>query len=149
MHTHHHRAAHQAAADQEYLNWYKRLHDPGTPFDPTELVELARTHCAPWPAVAEAIARCTRTWRRSDLYTAFTGPLDKRALRFRFSFFLDHPTLGTLTVDVFQTTEAPHTWVIGGFEHLDRVLGRRTSAAEMNELTLKARAFHAKQFASN
>ena len=135
--------------EEDYMRWYKRLHHPGTPFDPAPFVELALTQMAHFPAVADAFARCERTWERSALYTTFTGPLEKRDRTFVGSFFMDHPTLGTLTVDVFQAAKAPHEWIIGGFEHLDRVLGRQTSAAEMNETTLKARAHHAKQFASN
>lgn len=135
--------------EQDYLSWYKRLHHPGTPFDPTLFVELTRAHLPQRPGVAAAMARCTRTWERSELYTSFTGPLEKRDRRFFGSFFMDHPTLGTLTVDVFQAVTAPEEFIIGGFEHLDRVLGRRTSAAEMFEMGLRAMAGYAKQHPSD
>ena len=131
--------------EEDYMRWYKRLHHPGTPFNAAPFVELARTQMAHYPAVADAFARCTRTWERSELYTSFTGPLEKRDRRFFGSFFMDHPTLGTLTVDVFQAAKAPEEFIIGGFEHLDRVLGRRTSAAEMFEMGLGAMASYAKQ----
>ncbi|MBK9288673.1 MAG: hypothetical protein IPN38_13540 [Flavobacteriales bacterium] len=140
---------HMNTHEQDYLRWYKRLHHPGTPFDPTLLVELTRAQLPQWPGIADAMARCTRTWVRSELYTSFSGPLDKRERRFFSSYFLDHPTLGTLTVDVFRSATAPEDFIIGGFEHLDRVLGRRTSAAEMLEMGRRARACHAKQFPSN
>ena len=140
---------HMNTYEQNYLNWFKRLHHPGTFIDPTLLVELTRAQLPQWPAVAAAMARCTSTWVRSELYTSFIGPLDNRERRFFSSYFLDHPTLGTLTVDVFHSTTAPEDLIIGGLEHLDRVLGRRTSSAEMLEMGLRARACNAKQFPSN
>lgn len=70
-------------------------------------MELTRAQLPQWPGIADAMARCTRTWVRSELYTSFSGPLDKRERRFFSSYFLDHPTLGTLTVDVFRSATAP------------------------------------------
>lgn len=135
---------HHNTYHQEYLSWYRRLNDTtGEAFDPSLFVHLARQQWSDRPALAAAFARCTATWQRNDLYTYFLAPLH-RPVRWNFagSLFLDHPTLGTLVVDVLHDANAPGGLSIGGMEYLDRVMGRSTSAAEMEGMRLQMAAHH-------
>ena len=129
---------HYHAYHNEYLSWYRRMHDTtGEAFDPTHFVQLAQQQWSNRPQLAAAFARCTAQWSESELYTHFVAPLHRPGCwKFAGSLFLDHPTLGTLLVDVLHDTKAPGGYAIGGMEYMDRVLGRRTSAAEMEGLRL-------------
>lgn len=118
--------AHHDAEDMAYLAWYQRLHtDNGEPFDPTLLVALAQEQWSDMPQLALAFARCTAQWpeRGGDLYTHFIAPKHMRARwKFHASRFLQHPTWGTLVVDVIHDSEVPGGLAIGGMEYLDRVM---------------------------
>lgn len=142
---------HYHGYDHEYLNWYRRLNDTtGEAFDPTLFVQLARQQWSNRPQLAAAFARCTAEWSRNELYTYFQAP-KHRPERWKFagSLFLDHPTLGTLVVDVLHDADGPGGYAIGGMEYLDRVLRRRTSAAEMEGIRLHMAAKSAAQRNTN
>ena len=129
---------HHHAYERDYLNWYRRTNDTtGEAFDPTLFVQLAQQQWSDRPALAAAFARCTATWSRNELYTYFQAPMHRPARwKFAGSLFLDHPTLGTLLVDVLHDADAPGGLSIGGMEFFDRVLGRPTSAQEMEGVRL-------------
>ncbi len=123
---------HHHAFERDYLAWYTRTgNTTGTPFDPASLVAAVRAQYPGKPAWAEAFARCTRHWDRSELYTYFLSPPDRRA-RWNYAggFFLDDARWGTLTVDLIHDPTGPNGIAIGGIEFLDRVMGYRTSVAE-------------------
>ena len=98
---------HYHAYHNEYLSWYRRMHDTtGEAFDPTHFVQLAQQQWSNRPQLAAAFARCTAQWPESELYTHFVAPLHRPACwKFAGSLFLDHPTLGTLLVDVLHDTK--------------------------------------------
>ncbi|MBK8338774.1 MAG: hypothetical protein IPK99_01580 [Flavobacteriales bacterium] len=56
------------------------LHDEGTgnpapqPFDPTHLANLARAQWPEWPAVADALLRCTTQWQFDPYYFDLYDP---------------------------------------------------------------------------
>lgn len=136
--------AHSTGYEHDYLAWYTRENDTvGTPFDAALLAQLAREQWSDRPALALACARCTAQWKRNELYSYFIAPMHRRA-RWNFggSLFLDHPTWGTLAVDVLMDPNGPGGFAIGGIEFLERVLGRPTSAREMNEVRLHMAALH-------
>lgn len=141
MHLAHTNCKHLLAFEREYLDWYTRSTDTtGTPFDPTPLVEAARAQYPSKPEWAMAFALCTRRWERSELYTYFISPPDKRA-RWSYAggFFLEHPVLGTVTVDLIHDPNGPGGIAIGGVEWLDVVMGRRISVTELRHMFLSAR----------
>lgn len=118
--------------EREYLAWYQRCFaNPGVAFDPTEPVRLARAQWTNRPELAEALAKCTRAWPESELYTHFLSPREKEE-RWDYAggFFLEHPALGTLSVDTIHDKDAPGGISIGGIEYLDRVLGRHVAVPE-------------------
>jgi|GEM_PF-2850887 len=74
-----------------------------TPFDPAELMELARVQYPQEPELAEALGRCTEQWRESALYTWFRDPAESGfELCGRRSLRLFSPTLGELVLDMIQ-----------------------------------------------
>lgn len=116
---------HATTYEQDYLAWYHRQHAAGEPFDPTSLLHAARVQWAPWPAQAEAFARCTAQWSRDEKYTWFMAPL-QRCTHWRFAGnrLLQHPAWGGLVVDLVHDPLVPGGLAIGGIEFLDHVLGR-------------------------
>jgi hypothetical protein len=109
--------------EKDYLKWYQRINSPGIPFDPSELVALAREQWPDQPEVAEAFAYCQRQWPESELYTHFLSTKD-RATRWNYcgGGWLTHPTLGTLIVDFIHDPTVPGGRAIGGMEYLTRVM---------------------------
>lgn len=84
------------------------------PYDPAWLVELARAQHPDRPALAEALARCTRAVEESRAYLRFVQA-DAPAWRFRENVRLHHPREGTLVLDVLEGGR------IGGVEFLKRL----------------------------
>lgn len=119
--------------EQEYLAWYeRRFNNPGRPFDPASLAQAVREQFPEKPEWAEAFARCTHEWPESGLYTHFVSPREmEERWDYAGGFFLEHPTLGTLTVDTIHDKDAPGAISIGGIEYLDRVFGHRVPAEEI------------------
>ena len=106
--------------ENDHLNWHKRENDGGDPFDPTSLVALARVY---GPHLVEAFTRCTRKWSNDELYTYFmSGPDRGKRWRYAGGVELEHPTLGTLLVDLVLDPTVPGGKAIGGIEYLDRVM---------------------------
>ena len=63
------------AYELEYLAWYLRsTYTAGEPFDPSQLVQLARQKWKKQPALADAFARCTQQWRYGEYYTYLLAP---------------------------------------------------------------------------
>ncbi|MEZ4808579.1 MAG: hypothetical protein R2815_14040 [Flavobacteriales bacterium] len=127
MHTH---TPHRTPFEQEYLAWYqRRICNPGVPFDAAALARAVAAQFPTRPLWIEAAARCTRAWPENELITYFMSwPERKRRWWYVGGFVMDHPTLGTLIVDLVRDAAAPQGISIGSIEFLDRVLGRRTSA---------------------
>ena len=124
---------HQHAFERDYLAWYRRYNDTtGIPYDPTALVDAARKHHRNKPQWATAFALCTRRWDRNELYTDFLSPPDRRA-RWNYAggFFMEHPVMGTITVDLIHDPNGPGGIAIGGVEWLDVVMGYRNSTGEV------------------
>lgn len=133
---------HHHEFERDYFAWYRRTSDTtGAPFDPSPFVQLAQQQWSDRPALAAAFARCTAQWARNALYTYFVAPMHRTARwKFAGSLFLDHPTLGTLLVDVLHDANAPGGLSIGGMEFFDRVMGRPTNAVEMEGVRLRMAA---------
>jgi hypothetical protein len=91
-------------------------------YDPTWLVELARSRRPDLPWLAEAFARCIRCRVESEFYVRFVD--SDRAnqpgsdWQFRENLFLDDPTEGNLVVDVLQDGR------VGGIEYYDRLFSK-------------------------
>ncbi|MCB9163600.1 MAG: hypothetical protein H6592_04050 [Flavobacteriales bacterium] len=112
-----------SAYERDYLAWYEREQDTvGEPFDPQPFVDAAHAQYPDHPELAEAFARCTGAWHRSRLYTYLRMPADRKA-RWHFigSFWLQHPKLGKLLVDLLQDPDDGAQVCIGGFEYFDRL----------------------------
>lgn len=123
MRTHQQHTEHLSAYEREYLAWYEREQDTvGEPFDPQPFVDAARAQYPDHPELAAAFARCTGAWHRSRLYTYLRMPADRKA-RWHFigSFWLQHPTLGKLLVDLLQDPDDGAQVCIGGIEYFDRL----------------------------
>jgi len=137
------------AYELEYLAWYLRsTYTAGEPFDPSQLVQLARQKWKKQPALADAFARCTQQWRYGEYYTYLLAPdyLEER-WQFATSVFLDHPTWGALMVDVLHDTESLEGWVIGGIEFMGRLLSIR-STLEMSAERQRLRVVHCTRYPS-
>jgi hypothetical protein len=137
MHIAHNTTHGLAAYDREYLEWYTRTNDTtGSPFDPASFVQALRAQYPGRPQWANAFAACTRSWDRNELYTYFLSPPDQRA-RWNYAggFFLEHPVMGTVTVDLIHDPKGPGGIAIGGVEWLDVVNGYRdrTGAVVTNQ----------------
>ncbi len=128
--------------EREYLAWYARETDTtGDPFDPSTLVAAARAQWSDRPLLALALARCTRSWQRNALYTYFLSRSDQRT-RWHYAghLFLEHPTWGTLCVDVLHEPAVPGGLSIGGIEYLDRVIGRPVDLDRLHQAFLRLNA---------
>ncbi|MBL0036428.1 MAG: hypothetical protein IPP26_11880 [Flavobacteriales bacterium] len=88
------------------------------PYDPTELVELARQQWPTLPELAEALAHCTTTWRiDEDLFQMIApgAPDWTRAALVE----LHHPSDGPILVELMRhTTTAPGHFRIGSVDLL-------------------------------
>jgi hypothetical protein len=142
---------HHDTYEQDYLAWYLRSTDTtGEPFDPSLLVQLAYQQWKDHPKLVVAFARCTAQWPSSAYYTYLLAPAyHQERWRFAGSLFLDHPTWGTLAVDVLHDTNSLEGFTIGGIEFLDRVMGRATSAGAMNSTRLRMQVVHRAQYPTN
>lgn len=98
------------------------------PFDASLLVELVRAQYPLKPQWAAAFMWCNRHWPESDLYTYLVPPEEQlRGARNRWfyagGFFLQHPTWGTLAVDLLHSTRnGDGPLRIGGIEFFERAL---------------------------
>jgi len=76
------------------------------PYDPSWLVELAREQVAEEPWLPDALAGCRRAWKESDLYTYFVTPhkqnLPGGEWQFDYNIVLEHPTKGSLVLDILK-----------------------------------------------
>ncbi len=95
------------------LAWQRRWR----PYDPTWLVELARSQR---PELVAALAGCTRARHAGDAMIHFVSPRRPNqpgsAWQFRENATLEHPDQGTLVLDVLKDGR------VGGVEFLDRLL---------------------------
>jgi hypothetical protein len=89
------------------------------PYDPTWLVELAKEQVPEEPWLPDAISNCRRAWRRSAAYTYFVNPDNPNKAgsewQFETNILLEHPSEGTLVLDVLKGQR------IGGVETIDRI----------------------------
>lgn len=94
---------HLRAYEQDYLNWYNRAGTyAGVPFDPRPFAQLIHEQHPDRPQWAEAMLRCTRAWHREELYSYVVSPYDKDGRLHGGGFWLHHPQLGTLLVDLLD-----------------------------------------------
>jgi hypothetical protein len=88
-------------------------------YNPTWLVDLARSQLPDQPWLAEALANCKACHWESPAYVHFVDPdrpnIPGSAWQFRENILLEHPTEGTLVLDVLQGGR------IGGIEFLSRL----------------------------
>jgi len=88
-------------------------------YNPAWLVDLARSQFPDRPWLAEALAHCTVCRWESPAYVHFVDPERSNkpgsAWQFRENILLEHPTKGTLILDVLQGDR------IGGVEFLSRL----------------------------
>ncbi|HNR55238.1 MAG TPA: hypothetical protein PKJ19_08735 [Flavobacteriales bacterium] len=141
MRTHHQPIEHLSAYEREYLAWYEREQDTvGEPFDTQPFVDAALAQYPGQPELAAAFARRTGAWHRSRLYTYLRMPADRKA-RWHFigSFWLQHPDLGKLLVDLLKDPDDAAQACIGGFEYFDR-LGEVDACAAWESEALKVLA---------
>ena len=89
------------------------------PYDPTWLVELARTTRPEFPWLAGALAICTRCRVESECYVRFVNPDGANQpgaeWQFKENLFLYDLTEGNLVVDILQDGR------VGGIEFYDRL----------------------------
>lgn len=91
---------HVARYQQDYLDWHTRSGIyAGVPFDPRPFALLIRAQYPGRPLWAAAMERCTRAWHRT-VYTHLRSPYDKERTLYGGGFWLQHPHLGTLLVDL-------------------------------------------------
>ena len=136
------------AHERDYLAWYHSTKpSSGQPFDSTVFVQEARRQWSDHPQLADAFATCTRQWPRNDRYTylidrAYVQGGAHNQWFFAANLFLDHPTLGTLVVDVlYANAHRQGPYRIGGIEYLRPVMGGPTrSAGELKMMLLQSRA---------
>lgn len=88
-------------------------------YDPAWLVDWLRASGAGEPWLADALARCTRAMDGGRAYLHFVDPADAghpgAAWRWERNLTLEHPTEGTLVVDVLAGDR------VGGIEFLRRL----------------------------
>jgi len=88
-------------------------------YDPSRLVRLAREQLAEEPAIAEALAKCSRSRRESKAYVHFVDPSRPNEpgsdWQFDRNVFLTDPERGDLVLDVLKDGR------IGGVEFLNRL----------------------------
>lgn len=88
-------------------------------YDPTWLVELARSTRPDIPWLPTALARCTKCCRTSRAYVHFVNPdranKPESDWQFREHLYLHDPIEGNLIVDVLEGRK------IGGIEFYDRL----------------------------
>jgi hypothetical protein len=82
-------------------------------------VELAKEQLPEEPWLPDAISNCRRAWRRSAAYTYFVNPENPNKpgseWQFETNILLEHPSEGTLVLDVLKGQR------IGGVETIDRI----------------------------
>lgn len=89
-------------------------------YDPSWLVELARTQVPERPLLADALEKCTRAKYESDAYLHFVSGRRPNqpgsAWQFHENVTLEDPDQGELILDVLQDGR------VGGVEFLSRLL---------------------------
>lgn len=114
----------RSAREQENLIGFD-LSMPGRPFDPTELVQLAREQLNQLPGMAVLLERCTHEWPETEeeLYTSFLPPMVHHKFRHVGGFLLHHPLLGELLFDLvaLEGPNGPELRVLG-MEYITRVM---------------------------
>jgi hypothetical protein len=91
-------------------------------YDPTWLVELARTTRPDVPWLADVLATCVRCRVESEWYVRFVNPEGANEpeadWQFRESLLLDDPTEGNIVLDILQDGR------VGGIEYYDRLFSK-------------------------
>jgi hypothetical protein len=89
------------------------------PYDPNWLVELATSQVPDVPWLPGALAACQRAFKESSAYLYFVDPANPNMpgseWQFESNIVLDHPTEGSLVLDVLKGKR------IGGVEFLSRI----------------------------
>jgi hypothetical protein len=89
----------RARLEEDLMRHYFRPRYQCVPFDPTELVELAKQQWPQHPQRAEALARCTEQWRESTGYGYFQDPKARDGKPCKGGFLLHCPRQGELLFD--------------------------------------------------
>jgi hypothetical protein len=95
-------------------------------YDPTWLVELAKTQRPDLPWLAKSLAQCIQChWQRRRIYVYFVDPESANQpdadWQFRETLPLKHPEFGCILLDILEDNR------VGGVEFYDRLFssGRR------------------------
>ena len=105
----------------------------GTPFDPTELVDLARMQWPNLPELASALDACRWVWPLEG-YLRMLHPREMEWSRVAV-VLLEHPADGTLLVELVRNASSgPGQFRIGGVDKLDHsVQGEVTYLTDLEE----------------
>ena len=90
------------------------------PYDPTELVELARRQRPDLPWLVQSLAVCIQGhWKQRRIYVHFINPENANEpgsdWQYRETISLDHPEFGHIKLDVLKNDR------VGGIEFYDRL----------------------------